>query len=219
MPFSIQYYCPLSSSKKSPEFTVLFICSFTFCWIHNTALILHLLPLIYPIFTCGDPDPYSEYGSTKFLHRDPIWIRIHNTAYTVPVKRPCRMAGCKMCLQLLGRLKHRVADVAGEQPLHRPPQQRLTDPLRLIAGDPVGLVHNCRRRIIIAVNQAELVVVVVVVLIVILLTGIGLLLNRGKGIKIFTLGLALSARFLFVLSTCATLNKICQLLNLINFLT
>ena len=128
------------------------------------------------------------------------------------------MAGCKMCLQLLGRLKHRVADVAGEQPLHRPPQQRLTDPLRLIAGDPVGLVHNCRRRIIIAVNQAEL-VVVVVVLIVILLTGIGLLLNRGKGIKIFTLGLALSARFLFVLSTCATLNKICQLLNLINFLT
>ena len=25
--------------------------------------ILHLLPLIYSIFTCVDPDPYSDYGS------------------------------------------------------------------------------------------------------------------------------------------------------------
>ena len=27
--------------------------------------IFHLLPLIYPIFTCLDPDSYSAYGSTK----------------------------------------------------------------------------------------------------------------------------------------------------------
>ena len=38
--------------------------------------------LIYPIFTCVDPDPYSEYESrrsTKMLNTDPIWIRIYNT--------------------------------------------------------------------------------------------------------------------------------------------
>ena len=36
--------------------------------------IFHLLPLFYfyPIFTCVDPDPYSEYGSRKLLNTDPI---------------------------------------------------------------------------------------------------------------------------------------------------
>ena len=37
--------------------------------------------LIYPIFTCVDPDPYSEYESsrsTKMLNTDPSWIRIYN---------------------------------------------------------------------------------------------------------------------------------------------
>ena len=36
------------------------------------------LPLIYPIFTCVDPDPYLEYvcGFTEFLNTDPIWIQI-----------------------------------------------------------------------------------------------------------------------------------------------
>ena len=29
--------------------------------------ILQLLPLFYPIL-CVDPDPYSEYGSTKLLN-------------------------------------------------------------------------------------------------------------------------------------------------------
>ena len=35
----------------------------------------------YLIFTCVDPDPYSDYesGSTKSLNMDPIRIRIHNT--------------------------------------------------------------------------------------------------------------------------------------------
>ena len=35
---------------------------------------LHLLPHIYPIFTCVDTDPYSEYGSgsTKLVNNDPI---------------------------------------------------------------------------------------------------------------------------------------------------
>ena len=35
---------------------------------------LHLLPYIYPIFTCVDTDPYSEYGSgsTKLVNKDPI---------------------------------------------------------------------------------------------------------------------------------------------------
>ena len=49
-----------------------------------TSKILHLLLLIYPIFTSVDPDPHSEYGSvsTKFLNTDPIWIRIHNTKRT-----------------------------------------------------------------------------------------------------------------------------------------
>ena len=41
------------------------------------------LPPFYFIFTCVDPDPYSEYGSgfgpKKLLNTDPIWIRIHNT--------------------------------------------------------------------------------------------------------------------------------------------
>ena len=40
----------------------------------------HLLSLFYPIFTCVDPDPYSQYGSTKHLNMDPIRVRIHNTA-------------------------------------------------------------------------------------------------------------------------------------------
>ena len=33
------------------------------------------------MFTCVDPDTYSEYGSgsRKFLNTDPSWIRIHNT--------------------------------------------------------------------------------------------------------------------------------------------
>ena len=43
-----------------------------------------LLPLIYPMFTCLDPDPYSGYesgsGFTKFLNTDLIWMRIHNIA-------------------------------------------------------------------------------------------------------------------------------------------
>ena len=47
--------------------------------------ILHLLPIIYPIFTCVDPDRYSEYGSgsKKLLNigNDLIWIRIHNTGF------------------------------------------------------------------------------------------------------------------------------------------
>ena len=49
--------------------------------------ILHHLPLSYTLFTCLDPDPYSEYGSesTKVPNTDPIWIRIHDT---VPEKGP-----------------------------------------------------------------------------------------------------------------------------------
>ena len=37
--------------------------------------------VFYLIFTCVDPDPYSDYesGSTKSLNMDPIRIRIHNT--------------------------------------------------------------------------------------------------------------------------------------------
>ena len=43
----------------------------------------HILPLIYPMFTCVDSDSYSKYGSgsTKVLNTDPIWIRILNTGY------------------------------------------------------------------------------------------------------------------------------------------
>ena len=51
-------------------------------WMVNfLSSILHLLPLNYPIFTCVDLDPYSEYrsGYTKLLNTDPIWIRIRNT--------------------------------------------------------------------------------------------------------------------------------------------
>ena len=36
--------------------------------------IAHLLPIIYPIFTCVDP--------TKFLNTDPMWIRIHNALFS-----------------------------------------------------------------------------------------------------------------------------------------
>ena len=45
--------------------------------------IIHVLPLIFSIFTCLDPDPYSEYGSrsTRVLNADQIWIRIHNNAH------------------------------------------------------------------------------------------------------------------------------------------
>ena len=35
---------------------------------------LHFLPLIYPIFTCLDPDSYSDYGSIKVLNTAPILI-------------------------------------------------------------------------------------------------------------------------------------------------
>ena len=44
---------------------------------------LHLLPHIYPIFTCVDTDPYSEYGSgsTKLVNKDPILSRIQHTNY------------------------------------------------------------------------------------------------------------------------------------------
>ena len=31
-------------------------------------------------FSCVDPDPYWEYGSTKLRKMDPIWIRIHITS-------------------------------------------------------------------------------------------------------------------------------------------
>ena len=36
--------------------------------------IIHLLLLIYPIFTCVDPgpDPYFKYGSTKMLNTNPV---------------------------------------------------------------------------------------------------------------------------------------------------
>ena len=45
--------------------------------------IIHVLPLIFSIFTCLDPDPYSEYGSrsTRVLNADQMWIRIHNNAH------------------------------------------------------------------------------------------------------------------------------------------
>ena len=44
--------------------------------------VLTNLPLICPILTCVDPDPYSEYGSgsTKLLNTDPNGIQIQNTA-------------------------------------------------------------------------------------------------------------------------------------------
>ena len=47
--------------------------------IYYSSTILHLLPLICPIFTCVDPDPYSEYRSrsTRLSNTDPIWIWIH----------------------------------------------------------------------------------------------------------------------------------------------
>ena len=50
-------------------------------WVPEWSSILHLLPLIYPIFACLDPDTFSECGSksTKVLTTDSIWIRIHNT--------------------------------------------------------------------------------------------------------------------------------------------
>ena len=46
------------------------------------------MSLFYPIFTCYNPDQYSEYGSgsTKHLNTDPIRIRIHNTAVTLTKK-------------------------------------------------------------------------------------------------------------------------------------
>ena len=52
-------------------------------WMLNLlSSILHLLPLIYPIFSCIDPDPYLEYGSgtgtTKLRNKDSIWIWNHN---------------------------------------------------------------------------------------------------------------------------------------------
>ena len=46
----------------------------------NFCLQSYALSLIYPIFICVNPDPYSESGSTKFLNTDSIWTRIHNTA-------------------------------------------------------------------------------------------------------------------------------------------
>ena len=43
------------------------------------------MPVFYPIFTCVDLDPNSEYGSgyTKVLKTYPIWIRIHHTGQII----------------------------------------------------------------------------------------------------------------------------------------
>ena len=62
-----------------------FVCWVTELWNFVFNSTLHLMPLIYPIFTCVDLDPYSEYGSgsTKFLSKDPIWIRILNSESSV----------------------------------------------------------------------------------------------------------------------------------------
>ena len=48
-------------------------------WPFFSSSILHLKPLINPIFTCVDP--YLEYvsGFIKFLNSDPVLIRILNT--------------------------------------------------------------------------------------------------------------------------------------------
>ena len=47
--------------------------------------ILHLLPLIHPLFNCADPDPYqiqnTNPDSQRVLNTDAIWIQIHNTGY------------------------------------------------------------------------------------------------------------------------------------------
>ena len=55
-------------------------CSLLSLWMVNLS-IWHLLPLIFLIFTCVDPDPYLDYGSgsTKLPNTVPIWIGIHNT--------------------------------------------------------------------------------------------------------------------------------------------
>ena len=62
-----------------------FVCWVTELWNFVFNSTLNLMPLIYPIFTCVDLDPYSEYGSgsTKFLSKDPIWIRILNSESSV----------------------------------------------------------------------------------------------------------------------------------------
>ena len=62
-------------------FKEIFSVTWVFEWWFNFLMssILHILPLIYSIFTCVDPDPYSEYGSTKVLNTDSFWIWIHNT--------------------------------------------------------------------------------------------------------------------------------------------
>ena len=61
----------------------------------------HILPLIYPMFTYVDSDSYSKYGSgsTKVLNTDPIWIRIHKTAYfnSILLSRVCGATGTDCC--------------------------------------------------------------------------------------------------------------------------
>jgi hypothetical protein len=61
-----------------------------------------------------------------------------------PVERAGRVGGGEMCPQLLARLKYGVADVAGIEAVHGPPQQRLADPLGAVGAYAVGLVQHTR---------------------------------------------------------------------------
>ena len=72
---------PFLNYKKKMA-TETFYCQFSL-WILSS--ILHYLPLIYPIFTCVDPDPYKD--PCPHLKTNPICIRIQNTAH--PAMRPC----------------------------------------------------------------------------------------------------------------------------------
>ncbi len=49
-----------------------------------------------------------------------------------------------MCPELLARLEHGIADVAGIEAVHGPPQQRLADPLGAVGAYAVGLVEHAR---------------------------------------------------------------------------
>ena len=67
-------------------------------------LILHLLPLIYPRFTCLDPDP------TKVLNTDPTWIRIHNSGFFHVLKKLVNFLYlCSCLLNCLGTGRTRNA--------------------------------------------------------------------------------------------------------------
>ena len=126
-------------------------------WIYVQNLHLCRYFIIYPIFTCVDPDPYWEYGSgsgsTKLLNTDPIGIWIHNTCSLSDFLKVVEDSWCVFwavwlyfsTVQESGSISSTVSDASTEPWFCEPCRANLRDPTCRVCPN-VGGIYKVNSR-------------------------------------------------------------------------